>query len=140
MSPIRLWRQTVYKSPRSRVRNGRRADLGNQYFRGNWEANYARYLNWLKNRGLIHDWKYEAQRFEFPLQRARTYLPDFKIWEKPDSTPYFVEIKGWMKKQDQTQLARMAKYYPEVRLVVISKKDYNALRRKIRGFIKNWEE
>ena len=35
------------------------------YFRSRWEANYARYLQWLKDRGEIVDWEYEPETFWF---------------------------------------------------------------------------
>jgi len=60
---------------------GKRADLGNRFFRSKWEANYARYLEWMKNRGEITDWDYECDTFEFGrIKRGgRFYTPDFKV-------------------------------------------------------------
>ena len=47
-----------------------------KYYRSRWEANYARYLEWLKQRGEISDWKHEPETFWFePIKRGRSQLP-----------------------------------------------------------------
>ena len=45
-------------------RGGIRKDLG-IYVRSSWEANYARYLNFLKKSGAILRWEFEPTEFEF---------------------------------------------------------------------------
>lgn len=125
----------------SRGKMGRRADLGDQFFRSSWEANYARYLNFLIRKNNIHRWEFEPDTFWFEeIKRGtRSYLPDFKIWEREDSTPYYVEVKGWMDAKSKTKLSRMAKYYPDIKVVVFGAKEYRELKKKLAGIIKHWE-
>jgi hypothetical protein len=125
----------------SRGKSGKREDLGGLYVRSRWEANYARYLNFLKKTGAIYDWKYETQTWWFePIKRGtRSYTCDFEVWVKKDSTPYYAEIKGWMDAKSKTRLKRMAKYYPDVEIRVVGEKDYRVLSKNFSGMIKHWE-
>lgn len=117
---------------------GRRPDLDNRYFRSRWEANYARYLNWLVSQEKIHRWEYEVDEFEFPIKRGqRFYIPDFKVW-LTETTFEYHEVKGWMDPKSKAKMNRMAKYHPTVKVLVIGKKEYNAVRRWS-GIIPNWE-
>lgn len=43
-----------------RSKGGIRPDLG-RYFRSAWEANIARYLNFLQKHGEIESWEYESE-------------------------------------------------------------------------------
>lgn len=124
----------------SNRKDGRREDLDNQYFRSAWEANVARYLNWLKEQGQIAKWEYEPDTFWFEQirQGTRSYRPDFKIWDSEDSEPYYWEVKGYDYARGQTARKRMAKYYPSIRVEVIDKDAYNEIRRW-KGLIPNWE-
>lgn len=124
----------------SRGRGGKRPDLNNQYFRSSWEANYGRYLNWLISIGEIRSWKYEPRTFEFTKIRrgSRFYTPDFEITNLDYSLEYH-EIKGWMDKVSQTKLNRMAKYHPEIKIVLIDKAAYSALARDVKRLVPNWE-
>ena len=118
---------------------GKREDLGGMYFRSRWEANYARYLNWLISIGQIEKWEYEPRVFLFPVKRGNTsYTPDFKI-EKKDGSCEWHEIKGWMDKDSATKLKRMSKYYPEEVVIVLGKKEYGAIAKEVRNFIPGWE-
>lgn len=116
---------------------GYREDLG-FYVRSRMEANYARYLKWLHARGDIADWAYEADTFEFPVKRGtRFYTPDFKITERNGRVVYH-EVKGYMDAKSATQLKRMAKYYPEVVVLVVDKEQMQAIGRW-RRLIPGWE-
>jgi hypothetical protein len=132
--------QTV-NNPYSRTHSGKRSDLNDQFFRSGWEANFARYLNFLLKNGDISKWEYEPDRFEFTAIKrgTRSYLPDFKVWATEDAEPYYVEIKGWMDAKSKTKLKRMAKYYPDVKIIVFGKKEYNSLKKKLSAIIPNWE-
>ena len=123
----------------SRAAGGRREDLGGQYFRSMWEANYARYLNWLVEQGEIQEWEYEADTFVFhgETRGAITYRPDFKVTERDGSVIYH-EVKGWMDGPSKTRLRRMKKHYPDVQIVLIGEEEYKALS-KWKGIIPNWE-
>ena len=98
------------------------------YFRSLWEANYALYLEFLKKNGEIKDWKYEVKWFEFPEIKhgATRYLPDFQVTNNDESVEYH-EVKGRLTGRAKTQLKRMAKYYPEVKLVVVDAEQMKAL-------------
>jgi hypothetical protein len=65
---------------------------------------------------------------------TRSYRPDFKITNNNDSIEYH-EIKGWMTRRSKTQIKRMAKYYPQIKLIVINGKAYKDLMRSLGGLI-----
>jgi hypothetical protein len=120
--------------------SGKREDLGGIFFRSRWEANWARYLEWMRQRGEIHDWRYEADTFEFKrIKRGiRFYTPDFKITESNGAITY-QEVKGWMNSESITKLKRMAKYFPGVKIILIQRAQYYDLMRKLSKVIPNWE-
>jgi hypothetical protein len=109
------------------------------YFRSRWEANYARYLEWLKQRGDILEWEYEPETFWFDkIKRGcRSYLPDFRVHELNGNKPLH-EVKGWMDARSKTTLRRMAKYHPGQKIVLIRQKEYSALSR-FSALIEGWE-
>lgn len=123
-----------------RGRGGKRADLNNRYFRSRWEANWARYLNWLQSIGEIKMWDFEPETFEFKgIKRgSRFYTPDFRVVNK-DGRVEFHEIKGYMDPRSQTKLKRMAKYYPNVKVLLIDKTQYAAVKSKVSAFCPGWE-
>ena len=127
------------KNPYSRGRGGKRDDLDGLYVRSSWEANYARYLNWLQARGEIRGWEYEPDVFLFEgyTRGARAYTPDFKVTEKNGEVIYH-EVKGWMDGPSKTRLKRMAKHYPHIKVIVIGEAEYKAIK-KWRGMIPDWE-
>ena len=141
------WRRKVSEAtkgrkppPSSRAKGGTRADLG-IYLRSKWEANYARYLNWLKEHGEIYKWEFEPDTFWFEgIKRGnRSYTPDFKVWERESSEPVYHEVKGWMDAQSKTKLKRMALYHPKVKIVVIGEREYRAIKRDASRLIPFWE-
>lgn len=120
-----------------RAKHGRREDLG-IYVRSSWEANYARYLNFLVQSGVVTEWQYEPRTFEFPVKRGnRTYTPDFYVLY-PDGYQWH-EVKGYMTNDGRIKLERFAKYYPEEPLVIIDKDAYMAIAQDARPFIPAWE-
>lgn len=124
----------------SRGKMGKREDLNGLYVRSSWEANYARYLNWLVSIGQIARWEYEPDTFEFTAIKrgTRSYTPDFKVYENDGRVAYH-EVKGWMDQPSRTRLERMARYYPDVQIVLIDAPVYRALARDVRRLIANWE-
>lgn len=108
--------------------------------RSGWEANYARYLNWLKSTGNIRGWEYEPDTFEFvAIKRGtRFYTPDFKVTNNNGSVEYH-EVKGWMDRASKTKLKRMAKYYPDIKIVVIDAPVYRQIANVIGKSLPNWE-
>ena len=98
------------------------------------------WLNWLVEIKEIISWEYEADTFEFePIKRGtRFYTPDFKIFNKDKSIEYH-EIKGYMDAKSRTQLKRMKKYHPDVKLILVDKEPYYAIAEQVKRFIPNWE-
>lgn len=130
-------------SPRKNVtwKSGWRTIGGKRkYYRSKWEANYARYLEWLKQRKSIADWQHEPETFWFnEIKRGCvSYLPDFKVIENNGKHSYH-EVKGWMDDRSKTKLRRMAKYYPEETLVLIESVQYKAISRQVGRIIDGWE-
>lgn len=123
----------------SRTKSGKRADLGGQFFRSAWEANYARYLNWLIARGKLREWSFEPRTFVFHgvTRGVLTYTPDFLVVES-DGSSCWHEVKGWMDAKSKAKLKRFAKFYPDERLIVIGATEYKALS-KWSGLIPGWE-
>lgn len=111
-----------------------------KFYRSRWEANYARYLQWLKDNKQISDWQHEPETFWFEqIKRGvRSYLPDFKVHEANGSVTYH-EVKGWMDDRSKTIIKRMRKYHPNINLIVIDAKQYNALSKRISRLVPGWE-
>lgn len=122
----------------SGTKSGKRADLG-IFVRSAWEANYARYLNFLQGIGAVASWGYEEETFEFPVKRGtRSYTPDFKVKWNDGSVEYH-EVKGWMHPKGKTALDRMGRYHPGIKIILIGQKEYRALSRQYRNAIPGWE-
>lgn len=102
------------------------------FFRSKWEANYALYLNFLKKQGEVKRWAYEDQLFIFEKIQfgTRSYRPDFKVWERDGSVAYH-EIKGYMTSKSNTQLKRMAKYFPDIKVILVDSAAYKDIHRKL---------
>ena len=118
-------------------------NIGKQkiYFRSRWEYNYALYLEYLKKNKTIKKWEYEPVIFWFEkIKRGCvSYKPDFKI-TRNDKTIYYIEIKGWMDAQSKTKLKRMAKYYPDVELLLVDAKAYKVFAKEWQSKLKGWEQ
>jgi hypothetical protein len=117
---------------------GYRKDLGH-YVRSRWEANIARYLKFLIKNNKIKKYEYEKDCFEFKkIKRGnRSYTPDFKITNNDGSIEYW-EVKGYMDAQSKTKLKRMKKYYPDIKIILIQKKEYKEIEKWSR-LILEWE-
>lgn len=121
---------------------GKREDLNNVYFRSTWEANYARYLNFLIKNGEVIKWEFEPETFIFDKIKkgTKSYLPDFKVYytKNPDK-PIYIEIKGYMDARSKTKIERMKRYFPNIELRVIEGKEYRQLANQVKDIIPNWE-
>lgn len=122
-----------------RGRGGNREDLG-RYFRSSWEANYARYLNFLVAAQKISRWEYEPKTFEFQdIKRgSRFYTPDFRVWDF-DGGYVWHEVKGYMDARSATKLKRFAKRFAAEKLVVIGGREYREIELKVSSLIPGWE-
>ena len=116
-------------------------EIGGQrkYYRSRWEANYARVLQWRLEQGMIAAWQHEPETFWFlEIKRGvRSYLPDFKVTYSDGRIEYH-EVKGWMCDRSRTTLARMAKYHPEIKIVLIEA-DWFKANKNFRIVLKDWE-
>lgn len=123
----------------SRCKRGVRKDLG-FFVRSRWEANYARYLAWLKDNGHIVSWEYEPTTFRFDgvSRGPYTYKPDFLVVGKDGGHAYH-EVKGWMDSGSRSRLKRFTKFYPQYTLVVVDAKAYRQIQSKLSSVIPNWE-
>ena len=111
-----------------------------KYYRSRWEANYARYLEFLKSTGNIKEWFHEPETFWFPTIKrgSLSYLPDFKVI-KNDETHYWVEVKGWMCPRSITKIKRFKKYFKEEKLEIVQAPWFSSNAKKLIGIIKDWE-
>ena len=126
------------------VKNGWKpqwAEIGGvrKYYRSKWEKNYALYLEWLKERGLISDWKHEPKTFWFDAIKrgTRSYLPDFEVVLLNQTVEYH-EVKGWYDPKTLTKIKRMAKYHPFVKLVLIDGDWFKRMSKKLKALIPDW--
>jgi len=111
------------------------------YARSRWEANYARYLEFLKKHNQLAEWEHEPETFWFEkIKRGcRSYLPDFRVTHIAGNIEYH-EVKGWMDDRSKTKIRRMAKYHPAVTLIVRDSTWFKANRLRLRGLITGWED
>jgi len=116
-------------------------NIGEQrlFFRSAWEANYARYLEFLKNQKLISHWLYEPKTFWFnTIKRGvRSYLPDFQVFSD-ENTYIWHEVKGYLDAKSKTKLNRMRIYYPQETIKLIDKTWFKE-NSKLKNFIPEWE-
>jgi len=105
---------------------GKREDIGNTYFRSNWEANFARICDYNNK-----EWEYETKTFA--LSNGRNYTPDFLI------EGVYYEIKGRWTEKARNQVEMFQKDYPEIRLDVIDESCYIILRKRYKHLINKWE-
>lgn len=117
-------------------------DIGGQriFARSRWEANYARYLEFLRTAGEITAWQHEGETFWFEKIKRGTvsYMPDFKITNRDGSVEYH-EVKGWMDDRSKTKLKRMAKYHPTVKIRLIDKHWFKHNSGKLSALLPGWE-
>lgn len=108
--------------------------------RSSWELNYACYLDFLVKHGNIKSWEYEADVFWFEKIKSgvRSFRVDFTITNNDGSIEYH-EVKGHLDKRSNTKLARMKRYYPKVKVVLIRAENYKAIK-KISGMIPGWDK
>jgi hypothetical protein len=111
-----------------------------KYYRSRWEANYARYLQSLKDIGAILSWEHEPETFWFEEVRrgTRSYLPDFRVTDADGAVAYH-EVKGWMDPASILKLERMRRYHPAVTVILIDAKTYRQLERRVAAATDGWE-
>lgn len=107
------------------------------FFRSKWEANYAKYLNFLKNKEIIKNWEFEPRTFVFS-NGINSYLPDFRILTNKNNIEYH-EVKGWFDERSKRNIDFMKKEYPDIILKIIDEKTYKAIKNEYSNKIKDWE-
>jgi DNA-directed RNA polymerase subunit RPC12/RpoP len=108
------------------AKQGYRKDL-NVYFRSAWEANFARYLNFLGK-----SWVYEPR--QFLLSTGISYTPDFYL---PSDEVYY-EIKGaWV--GSAKEKVRLAIKEHGIKLIVIDFDAYQKILNEYSTKILEWE-
>jgi len=108
------------------AKKGYRHDL-NIYFRSAWEANFARYLNFLGK-----DWSYEPKRFL--LKSGLSYTPDFYVI----TDDIYYEVKGaWIGKSREKVEDFIREY--GITLVIIEREAYDSIKSKYSKKIIGWE-
>jgi len=128
----------IHKNRYSRSKKGTYDINGKKmFFRSSWEVNYALYLDFLIKQNEIKKWEYEVDTFWFEKIRrgVRSYKPDFKIFNNNDSIEYH-EVKGWMDPKSKTKIKRMAKYHPEIKLIIIDEPVYKDIKSKLGRLLK----
>jgi hypothetical protein len=123
----------------------REIDGNRYYFHSRWEANYARFLEWLRRQKQIIEWLYEPETFYFhdpdsveKKMATVSYKPDFKILELIGSH-YWVEVKGYMDQRSKTKLKLFKRHFPQERLWFIDKKWFAENNPKLKGLVPEWE-
>jgi hypothetical protein len=109
------------------------------YFRSRWEYRYALYLDFMKKHNHIIDWFYEPHTFYFEGIKRGTnnYKPDFKVLF-PSGNEEWIEVKGYMDAKSATKIKRMAKYFPDVKLRVVSGDWFSTNALMLKKVLKNW--
>lgn len=113
-----------------------------KYYRSRWEANYARYLEFLKSNNEVIDWQHEPKVFWFEgIKRGCvSYLPDYSV-TLPNGLIEYHEVKGWMDDRSKTKIKRMGIYFPEITLKIIDAKWFKQFKTShSQKLIKDWEE
>jgi hypothetical protein len=110
-----------------------------KYYRSAWEANYARLLEYLKQKGEITNWEHEPDIFIFePGQtKGATYTPDFKVTH--NGLHEYHEVKGWMDERSINKINAFKKFYSNEKLVLIDANVYRRLSKTYKIFIPLWE-
>ena len=107
------------------------------FFRSKWEANISLYLVFLVKQKQIKSWLYENKVFVFEKIKfgTRSYRPDFEVINSNDSLEYW-EVKGYMDAKSKTKIKRIAKYYPNIKLIIIDKSIYEDIKKKLGKMLK----
>lgn len=108
-------------------KKGIRDDL-NCFFRSTWEANYARYLNFIGEK-----WAYESKTYE--LGEGISYTPDFIL-----ENGTHIEIKGWLTEKGLKKLNLFQNQYPFINFIFVGKKEYIEIKAQYQFIIANWEK
>lgn len=145
LAAVREWFcRLVNKFAKKRIFNAKAGTRSGKrygkYYRSSWEYNFSLILDEWQRRGEIFSWDYERVEFWFPVKRGtRSYKPDFRVFSEEGGGALFYEIKGFLDKKSATALDRMARYHPEVKVLIVGKKEYNQYVSEY-GELPGWEK
>jgi hypothetical protein len=107
------------------VTKGKPRPIGAQgeKMRSGWEANYSYFLAYL---GIPYEYEPRLFVFEKIITGVRAFRPDFYVPHADE----FHEVKGYMCRRSRTQLKRMAKYFPTVKLILIDEAFFKSIERQ----------
>jgi hypothetical protein len=96
-------------------------------------------LEFLRKQKEILKWEHEPETFWFAgIKRGVcSYLPDFRVTTKSGAIEYH-EVKGWMDTKSKTKIARMAKYHPKVKLIIIDSARYKGIAKMGQKIVPGW--
>jgi hypothetical protein len=134
MRPLNNRLKTVWKQQWLEI-GGKRL-----YARSKWEANYACYLEFLKQNNKIKEWFHEPKTwwFEGIKRGVCSFKPDFEA-TLLDDTFLVIEVKGYMDAKSKTKLTRMAKYYPQVKVKLVDKDWFKLNTKILKPIVKGWQ-
>jgi len=122
----------------SYAKSGYRKDIG-LYVKSSWEANYARYLQCLKNKKTINHFEYEHRIFNFSDNEYNimSYTPDFLVIK--DGEEIYHEVKGNHNKRSKQRMEIFYNQYPDVKIKLILPEDYYKINKEYKKIISGWE-
>jgi len=136
---VNSWAKRRLFHSKAGAKGGKRADLGGLFVRSVWEANICRVLNAMQASGEVLSWEYEPREFQFPVKRGtRFYRPDFAVVYVHGLPAVYWEVKGYLDGKSVTALTRMARYFPEVTVLLVDKKKYDEFTSEY-GHLEHWE-
>jgi hypothetical protein len=119
-------RPTSPKAARGKA--GIRKDINETiYFYSRWEANFARLCN-----HLDIEWVHQPKTFDLGSQK---YTPDFYL----PNYDLYIEVKNFLWKYSKIRDEKFRKFYPNIELTLLLKKDYLVLQSRYSHLIKYWE-
>lgn len=122
-------------SARTAIR-GYRSDTGDIEFKSAMEANLFRFYT---SKGVKCE--YEPDRFVFPKNsnsfNIHVYIPDFRI--NIGKFVYYLEAKGTMDKRSIEKIRLFQRFYPRLKLYLISWGTYKKIEKLYRHSIPTWE-
>ena len=85
-----------------------------------YETRYARWLDRLVETGQIRSWVHTPVRFRLsaPGDPLLRYTPDFMI-RMPNHTIMFLEMKGYLRREDRAKYLSAVQQYPEFTWVMV---------------------
>lgn len=93
------------------VKKGKRPDIHPTYFfRSATEANFARILQYLKQKFKFEERVFTFDGYKYP---PFVYIPDFELTNSKKFPKGWYEIKGWMDPNSRRKLKRFKKHYPD---------------------------